>query len=149
MAVETTPQAHVFSLRTPLLSDGRSMDLLAQTDALRIWSKVYAEGGENALHCHTQQDHAFIILEGEAAFHDQHDNVTLVKKHEGIMLPKGAYYWFEARGDRNLVMVRVAAMLEIKAGDDRLDIDGKPLPGYAPENKGRPPVPIPGKFFGD
>ena len=149
MVVETAPKSQVFSFRMPLLSDGRSDTTLASTGALRIRGKVYAQGGENALHCHTNEDHVFIILDGEATFHDQDDNTTVVKRYEGILLPKGAYYWFQSTGDTNLVMARVGAILDPTAGNNRIDLQGKPLPGKSLENKTTPPVPIPGKFFGD
>jgi len=70
MAVELSLGAEFFSLKTPYLSEGRSNTLLARTDFLRLTVKVYAEGGENALHTHSKEDHAFIVLEGEATFHD-------------------------------------------------------------------------------
>ena len=66
MAIEAPPQAQRFSLRTPLLSEGRTTTLVAQADLMTVMIKVYAEGGENALHAHTHEDHCFIVLDGEA-----------------------------------------------------------------------------------
>ena len=64
MATKTASKAEVFSLRTPYLSAGRITSLVAETDNLWIHTKINAEGGENALHKHTEEDHAFIVLEG-------------------------------------------------------------------------------------
>ena len=52
MAIEAPPKAQVFSLKTPLLSEGRSNLQVAATDLLKLRVKVYAEGGENGLHTH-------------------------------------------------------------------------------------------------
>ncbi len=60
------PTQEVFWLRTPYLSEGRSDTVVARTDQITVRVKVYAEGGENALHAHMEEDHAFILLEGEA-----------------------------------------------------------------------------------
>ena len=149
MVVETTPQAQLFTLRLPRLSEGRIHNVLAKTEMLGIAGKVYAEGGENTLHTHTDQDHAFIILDGEATFYDQDDHTTILAKYQGILLPKGSYYWFQSTGDTNLVMLRVHAVTGPAAGDDRVGIEGRPMPGNSLENKHTPLVTVPGKFFGD
>ena len=152
MAVETQPKAQVFSLRTPYLSEGRTTTLVSETDSLWVHVKVYAQGGENALHAHSHEDHAFIILEGQATFYDKDGNTTVVDRYQGIMLPKGAYYYFQSTGDTNLVLMRVGGGQNPyrKSGqEDRWGPDGKPLPSYSAENKRVEGVPIPGRFFGD
>lgn len=137
-----------FSLRTPLLSEGRSMELLASANIMNAHIKVYAEGGENVLHAHKTEDHLFVVLEGQATFHlDADDKVTIVEKHEGVMIPKGAYYWFQSSGDTNLVLLRVGARPQLGGPDDRVAPDGGPLPGHSAANKHVEGVPIPGKFF--
>jgi mannose-6-phosphate isomerase-like protein (cupin superfamily) len=145
MAVEAAPKAQVFSLKTPLLSDGRTNTSLAQTDLLKLRIKVYAEGGENGLHTHLDEDHAFVVLQGQATFHDQDDNTTIVNKYEGIMLPRGAYYWFQSTGDENLVLLRTGAGREPE-GEFRVGTNGRPL--TREENKHIDGTPIPGRFFG-
>jgi mannose-6-phosphate isomerase-like protein (cupin superfamily) len=145
MAVQAAPKAQVFSLKTPLLSDGRTNTSLAQTDLLKLRIKVYAEGGENGLHTHLDEDHAFIILQGQATFHDQDDNVTVVNKYEGILLPRGAYYWFQSTGDENLVLLRAGAGREPE-GEFRVGTNGRPL--TREENKHIDGTPVPGRFFG-
>jgi mannose-6-phosphate isomerase-like protein (cupin superfamily) len=149
MATQPPATAQTFKLRASLLSEGRTNDELAATDLLWLRLKVYAQGGENVLHQHHDEDHAFVILEGQATFHDKDDRLTVVNKNEGIMLPKGTPYWFQSSGDSNLVLLRVGAS-ETKGNDDddRLDINGNPLPGISAANKHVVGVPIPGKFFG-
>jgi mannose-6-phosphate isomerase-like protein (cupin superfamily) len=146
MATAAPPKAQVFSLKTPLLSEGRSNTAVAETDRLKLRVKVYAEGGENGLHTHNDEDHSFVILQGQATFHDEEDNVTVVNKYEGILLPKGAYYWFQSTGDENLVLLRVGAG-RMPEGGFRVGTNGVPL--TREENKHIDGVPIPGKFFGE
>ncbi len=68
MDAENHPKAQVFSLKTPLLSAGQTNTPVAGTDLLKVRVKVYAEGGENVLHAHFDEDHSFIILQGQATF---------------------------------------------------------------------------------
>jgi mannose-6-phosphate isomerase-like protein (cupin superfamily) len=145
MAVASTPKAQVFSLKTPLLSSGRTNLPVAETDLLKLRVKVYAEGGENGLHTHQDEDHAFVILQGQATFRDENDNVTVVNKYEGILLPRGAFYYFQSTGDENLVLLRVGAGREAE-GEFRVGPNGRPL--TREENKHIVGTPIPGKYFG-
>ena len=62
-----------FSMRTQLVTDGRSVNPLAETENLWAWIKVYASGGENTLHAHNNEDHMFVILQGTAIFHGPND----------------------------------------------------------------------------
>ncbi|MEE8517578.1 MAG: cupin domain-containing protein [Dehalococcoidia bacterium] len=153
MATKVTPKAQKFSLvGQELLSQGRTTDVLARTDMTIVTAKVYAEGGENALHAHAHQDHGFFVVAGEATFHDEDDNLTVVGPYDGILLPAGAYYWFQSSGEGNLVMLRFSSELSSNGGreraDDRMGIGGKPLPGNSIENKTVERIPAPGQFFG-
>lgn len=146
---QTRPKAEVFSLKTPYLSAGRITALAAKTENLWIHTKVNAEGGENAVHAHTNEDHAFIVLEGEVTFFDENNNGTVLKAFQGIMIPKGAFYRYLNTGAGNLIVVRVGAVAKDNAeGATRIDPNGQPLHGGSRENKHIEPVPIPGKFFG-
>ena len=147
MATQVSIKPEFFSLKTAYLSEGRTNTFLARTDLLRLTVKVYAQGGENTLHTHTREDHAFIVLEGQATFHDGDGNPTVVGQHQGIMLPAGAYYYFQSSGDTNLVLLRAGAGRKPR-GQHRMGPDGRPLPGHSQDNKHIDGVPIPGKFFG-
>jgi mannose-6-phosphate isomerase-like protein (cupin superfamily) len=146
MGETAIPKAQKFQLKTPLLSEGRTNKVLAQTDLLKLRIKVYAEGGENGLHTHHDEDHAFVILQGQATFYDEAGSVTVVDKYEGIMLPKGAYYYFSSTGSENLVLLRAGAGRKPEGGH-RLGTHGRPL--TREENKHITGVPIPGEFFGE
>ena len=142
------PRAEVFSLKTPYLSKGRISTLVSKTSNLWIHTKMNAEGGENGLHCHTQEDHAFVVLEGQVTFFDGEGNETVLGPHQGIMIPKGAYYRYLNTGTGNLMVLRVGGGERKGSQESRIDPDGKPLIADSAENKHIDPVPIPGKFFG-
>ena len=146
---QTTPKASTFSIGGPYLSEGRVNIDLARTDLLWLSLKINAEGGENAIHKHTNEDHSFIVLEGEVTFFDEQDNETKLGQYEGIMIPRGAFYRYLNTGNRNLFLLRVGATLSADgAQESRLKPDGSPIPSNTAENHHVDGVPIPGKFFG-
>jgi mannose-6-phosphate isomerase-like protein (cupin superfamily) len=146
--VKNSPAATTFKLEAELLDQGRTMDLLARSGGLAAHIKVYAEGGENALHAHTHEDHLFVILAGEATFHlGADDRVSVLRKHEGVIIPAGSFYWFVSSGSENLVLLRVGAKAQGADFDDRVNIEGQPLPGDSIENKRVPLIKREGAFF--
>jgi mannose-6-phosphate isomerase-like protein (cupin superfamily) len=150
IAMVTTDKstAQVYNFRTPYLKQGRTTDLRAKTDLMTVMVKVYAEGGENAMHYHSTEDHTFFVLEGQATFHlGEYDNTVVVNRYEGVMLPKGAVYCFESSGEGNLVMIRIGATPP-GPRNERLAPDGHPLPGDSLENKSVERIEMPGKGFG-
>lgn len=91
-------KAIVFSMRNlPLLEQGTTYDPLATAENLWLLVKVYASGGENALHSHGGEDHSFIVLQGKATFTFGDGRTQLVGVHEGVMIPKDA---LQIRGGR-------------------------------------------------
>ena len=146
--VAAQPQATVFSLTdTPLLSSGSTDRVVARSPQLVSRIKVYAEGGENALHAHQQEEHVFLVLAGQATFFlDKEERQTVVNKFEGVLLPAGAYYRFQSSGDENLVMFRVGTGKGPQ--DDRMGPNGRALPGNSAENKHVPGTVRPDAFFG-
>jgi len=103
-------EAVLFSMRNlPLLEQGTTYDPLATAENLWMSIKVYASGGENALHAHGGEDHAFIVLQGKATFTFGDGRSAVVGKYEGVMIPKNALYKFQADESENLVLLRVGA----------------------------------------
>jgi mannose-6-phosphate isomerase-like protein (cupin superfamily) len=146
------PKAQLFSLKTPYMKQGRVTQLLAQTPNLWIHTKINAEGGENEIHTHLDEDHAFIVLEGEMSVFDEKGNEMVVKPYQGVLLPKGAYYRYLNTGDGNLVVLRIGASIGIQSKEGeamRVRPDGRPLAGGSVENKTVPPIEMPGKFFAE
>ncbi len=145
--VKAAPEAAFFNLDSPLLAQGRFDNKVASTDLLKLIVKVYASGGENALHMHPYEDHSFIVLQGEATFHiGEQDDVRVLTKYEGVMLPRGTAYWFVSSASENLVMLRAGAAEKWPA-DGRAFPDGRPFSGKSAENKTVEMIPIPGEFF--
>jgi len=142
----TSVKASTFHVRTPLLKEGRSDITLAQNERFEVRVKCYAEGGENALHAHSTEDHSFVILQGQARFFDENGEVGTLGRNDGIFQPAGSFYKFESCGDEPLVLLRVGASPDNKV-DDRVSYDGRPLPGHSAENGWRPPVAIEGAFY--
>ena len=148
---EALPQ--VFTLRAPLLERGRQDTPLFDGELLWGHLKLYAEGGENDLHAHPLEEHIFLVLDGEATFFDGREQRTVVKKYQGIHLPKGAMYRFRSTGKVNLVMIRVGAGSNARRPgkqDERTGPDGKAMPSNPGQAKTAHAVtvPVPGKFFG-
>lgn len=149
---EERPKAYKYSLKTPYMKQGRVTQLVAGTANMWIHTKVNAEGGENAVHCHLDEDHSFVVLEGEMSVFDEKGNEMRLEKYQGVMIPKGAYYRYLNTGDGNLVVLRIGCGINAKpqGGDEmRIRPDGKPLPAYTAENKTVPAIEMPGKFFAE
>jgi mannose-6-phosphate isomerase-like protein (cupin superfamily) len=126
-AVGTTG-ATKFSMRgMPLLSGGASFDGLATAENLWLAVKVYSSGGENALHAHTVEDHAFVVLQGKATFHFAGGLTSEVLQYEGVMIPKGCLYRFQADEAQNLVLLRIGAAQRKTTGIDKLQKHGSPI----------------------
>ncbi len=116
-------------------------------DAQGLRLRRRERGGENGLHTHPNEDHTFIVLQGSARYYDADGGHTDVGKHEGIMLPAGAYYWFEATSKEPLVLVRIGCRVGSQDASGRLNIRGEAMPGDSKENKRVPVVVRDGEFF--
>jgi len=131
----------IFKMKAQLLNDGRSIVPLAETENMWSWIKVYASGGENTLHAHPNEDHMFVILAGEAVFYGPNGEEATLGRNDGIMLPAGTLYHFNACSEEPLVLLRVGARHGGGAEDMyRVGADGNPLPGGSKKNKWKPPV---------
>ena len=146
------PRAYTFSLKTPYMKQGRVTQLVAETANMWIHTKINAEGGENEIHSHLDEDHSFIVLEGEMSVFDEKGNDLQVKQYQGVMIPRGAYYRYLNTGPGNLVVLRIGAGSKGQAqgGEEmRVRPDGRPLLAGSVENKTLPPIEMPGKFFAE
>jgi mannose-6-phosphate isomerase-like protein (cupin superfamily) len=125
-----------FRLEAQLPKQGRTDTPVAASDKMWVVLKTYAADGENGLHAHPNEDHTFIVLQGQATFYGPHDETRSIGKNEGVLLPHGTFYWFKAASDEPLVMVRIGAA----AFDDvdrrgRINPDGSEMRGDSVENK--------------
>lgn len=144
------PTTSFYKLRAQLLQQGRTDTVLAKTDTLQLRLKVYASGGENGLHAHSSEDHSFLVLQGRARFYDADDKHTDIGRYEGIMIPAGAYYRFEAISSEELILYRVGAKTGKTTGGataPRVNVGGGAMPGNSEENKRVPVIYKEGQFF--
>ena len=146
--IEASAPASLFKLRAQMLKKGRSTELVSSTDNMRVHIKVYASGGENGLHNHTDEDHFHLVLQGSALFYGPRGEEIHCGQYEGIMLPAGSFYRFNATSDEPLVLLRVGAKAAPTSEHDRLNIYGDPLPTDAPGNGQGEVIPVEGKFWG-
>jgi mannose-6-phosphate isomerase-like protein (cupin superfamily) len=145
------PKTALFSLKTPYMKQGRVTQLVAETSNMRIHTKINAEGGENEIHTHLNEDHAFIVLEGQMSVFDENGGEIEVNQYQGVMIPKGAYYRYLNTGEGNLVVIRVGAGVKNQQPEGqpaRLGTDGNPLVSGTPENRNLPPIED-GTFFAE
>ncbi|MDP6389899.1 MAG: cupin domain-containing protein [Alphaproteobacteria bacterium] len=140
-----------FSLKAQMLDQGRTDTVLAATEDLSVRLKVYASGGENALHAHVDEDHVFVLLQGSARFYGPDGEALDLEAHQGMMMPKGLLYRFHATSeDECLVMLRIGTPnFQKQASVDRIGRDGNPLAGDSKENKSVPVIFRDGAYFGD
>jgi len=138
-----------FKVRAQLLAQGRTDTVLAASDGLTVRLKVYASGGENALHAHAHEDHVFILLQGHATFHERGGVLAELGPDQGLMIPKGLFYWFNATGSEPLVMLRIGSPNESALGlEGRVDVQGAFAHGDAPANKTVDVKFLPESFYG-
>lgn len=125
----------MFKLRAQLPSQGRGSALVAATDRMWVNLKTYAQGGENTLHAHPNEDHVFIVLQGKAVFFGPDGESVTFSRNEGILFPRGCSYYFHADEEEPLVLLRVGCVYDTsKPPWGRIDRDGKPLLAVSKEN---------------
>jgi mannose-6-phosphate isomerase-like protein (cupin superfamily) len=146
-AGDASPITSTFKLRAQLLDQGRTDKTVAKTGNMVARLKVYASGGENALHTHPNEDHMFVVMQGSARFYDKDGGSQELQRHEGIMIPAGAYYWFEATSAEPLVLMRVGSRIGPQSTAGRINIRGEDMAGNSEENKTVPVIYREGAYF--
>lgn len=146
--VANSPPPQFFKLRAQLLDQGRSNNILADTGNLWVNLKVYAGGGENGLHNHSDEDHMHIVMSGSACFFGPRGEERNVGPLEGVMLPAGSYYRFHATSEEPLVLLRVGAWLAQKEGAKRFNVYGEELRGEDKANGQVEVIPRAGEYWG-
>jgi mannose-6-phosphate isomerase-like protein (cupin superfamily) len=108
----------------------------------------YAPGiGENRMHAHLEEDHIFVVMEGEAQFSTLDGPLPVVGRHRAIVLPKGCFYRFSNPGSGPLVLLRFGAAKAISEARARIDPDGRPIGGRSTEDGAARPTVIENAFF--
>ena len=146
LAKRTTPS--FFHVRCQLPEAGRTNQVLGATSMMSVVLKTYAEGGENELHAHVNEDHFFLIMQGTAQFYGPNGETREVGKNDCVLLPRGSLYWFRATGDEALVMLRIGAAGAAEPDVlERVGADGAPLDGFSEANKEVPLVLQEGQWY--
>jgi mannose-6-phosphate isomerase-like protein (cupin superfamily) len=141
-----SPPPTFFKLRAQMLKQGRSNQIVAATEHLKLGLKVYAGGGENGLHNHSDEDHIHLILQGSAVFYGPRGEERHCGQYEGILLPRGSFYRFQATGKEPLILLRMAA--KVPGNHERLNIYGDPLPNSSKANGKVAVIPLEGQYWG-
>lgn len=139
----------VFTMESPIPSQGNDRTYLAHTDQVSLFLNVFGpKDGENRIHAHTNEDHAFICLQGAAEFHGPDGEVAKIRKNQGIMLPRGSFYTFCALNDEPLVLLRIGATVDPeKSPYARIIEDGSEVLGNSSDNNSLECIFEPGAFF--
>src|SRR5436190_1976897 len=104
------PEFQTFQVRPPLLDSGKQTYPLAADDLMHATVMVADSGGETVVHSHLAMDQVFLVLAGQATFYKGLDEIVgVLGPMEGILVPRGAKYWYEKTSDENLVLFRTAA----------------------------------------
>ena len=103
-------EAQVFKYEKPEFDGVKKSIQLCKSDILKGLVQVVKKGGENNLHTHTGDDAFWLVLSGAVKFYGEGDKlIAELKKHEGIMIPRGFMYWFESASEEPLEVLRVSA----------------------------------------
>jgi mannose-6-phosphate isomerase-like protein (cupin superfamily) len=103
-------EAKLFKYRRPEFEGVKKSLLMCNSDLMRVHVQVVKHGGENNLHTHTGEDAFWLVLSGAVKFYGEGDRlIGELKKHEGLLIPRGFSYWFESASDEPLEILRVAA----------------------------------------
>src|SRR5262245_20392998 len=88
----------VFRYKAPDMKRNRALVPLVKTQTMLSMVQVFrGDGGEQELHMHTAMDGFWFVLAGRARFYTEGNAlVAELGQHEGILVPSGAKYWFEA-----------------------------------------------------
>src|ERR1700726_438199 len=75
---------------------GRTDRPMAAADKMWVVLKIYAADGENGPHPHPNEDHTFVVLQGEAKFYGPNHETLRSARTKAYCLPHGTFYWFKS-----------------------------------------------------
>lgn len=139
----------VFEVRPQLLESGKISNRLVRSDLISCGVQVVASGGETNLHAHKAEDAIWLVLNGQATFYTTDDRIVAsVGKYEGVLVPRGAPYWFESSSDENLVIMRIGARAQTEE-PGRVDYTPRAFATGDEAGPRHEAKPLDGKRFGD
>ena len=114
------------------LKGQKAVHYLCDSDILKAAVQIIPEGGDNRLHYHPGADGFWMVLQGRIRFHGPDGVVGEYGKHEGILMPRNARYWFEsADPDEELHLLYVAALTQEKVQNFYVGLEPR-KPGHKP-----------------
>ena len=123
---EAESRIKVFKYEVPS-SSGKPKDVSwpLKSKLLNFIVQVVHDGGENNLHYHTNSETIWMVMGGRVRFYGVGDTVIgELGKHEAILMPGGARYWFEKAGDGDLELLQILAVDRSDGGDhERINVD--------------------------
>jgi mannose-6-phosphate isomerase-like protein (cupin superfamily) len=114
---------------------------LDRSDLLSVHVQVVQpHGGETNMHAHAGIDSCWYVLKGRARFYGYGDElVAEAGADEGVFIPKGVPYWFEAAGDEQLEILHITAR-DKSVANDRVNYRPALERQAAYDQGGRPPT---------
>jgi mannose-6-phosphate isomerase-like protein (cupin superfamily) len=121
-AAKPVPKSSVQVVNTDWQPGERNVKRLARSELLNILLHHWDEGGEVALHHHTDGDATWVVLGGEVTFYGEGDQVLAkAGPREAVLIPRNTMYWFTNSGTAPLEMFRISAKVGgMGEGDDRV-----------------------------
>jgi mannose-6-phosphate isomerase-like protein (cupin superfamily) len=122
IAAKPVPKSSVQVVNTAWQPGERNVKRLARSELLNILLHHWDEGGEVALHHHTDGDATWVVLGGEVTFYGEGDQVLAkAGPREAVLIPRNTMYWFTNSGTAPLEMFRISAKVGgMGEGDDRV-----------------------------
>jgi len=126
---EVSTEITTFKYTRPAEVNPKKILWLAKTDRLFSTMQVLRPGGgETNLHAHPSLDGLWFVISGRARFYSDETTVAgELGPMEGILIPRGSKYWFEAAGDDILELLQVECSTKSftteEAMADRLDFN--------------------------
>ena len=90
---------------------GKSYFDLMKSDAVKVEVQIVGDGGANRMHSHPYIDGTWYVLRGRGRFYGADDEPIEVGVDEGVFVPHGTRYRFEAAGDEPLQLFYVAVKI--------------------------------------
>jgi mannose-6-phosphate isomerase-like protein (cupin superfamily) len=147
MATDTAAkQIRVIEYTRPAVIDQPKVTVnLGSSDLLRVQVQVVQpHGGETNMHAHPALDSTWLVLGGRARFYGFGDKlIAEAGQNQGVFIPKGTPYWFEAAGEDVLEILHITA-LDRGIANDRVDY-APPVERQAERGaaaRGRPPTEV-------
>lgn len=102
------PQRFSYRKPGPALRGKREVVRLCQIPTLQGSVQVVRRGGEEHLHSHASVDGFWMVLSGRVAFHGDEDvRYGELGPGEGMLIPRGNRYRFEAVGEGDAEIIQV------------------------------------------